>query len=288
MVMTTLENRVKNVLGVLEKSGYSKSTVSNYHIAFKRLLKKAAEMQIENLTEELAEKFVNDSEDSRKGGYSHSRKCFQLSCIRKLEECEEKGYVGWKPYIESKIEAPESVEFKNLHTDFLNHLEAEGKSKNTISSYRNVSCRLLIFIEKTDRKNMSAVSKALILNFFIELQKTWNPGSFRTAASAIKSFLIFSEQIELLAAVPEKLSKKRAVIPVLTQDEELAVWSAINSDAVCPRDKAVVLLLLLTGMRAIDIINLKLSDIDWNCDIISITQKKTGKTLTLPLVVFVN
>lgn len=142
---------------------------------------------------------------------------------------------------------------------------------------------MLIFIEKTDRKNMSAVSKALILDFFIELQKTWSPGSFRTAASAIKSFLVFSEHTELLAVVPEKLPKKRTIIPVLTQDEGLAVWSAINSDAVCSRDKAVVLILLLTGMRAIDIINLKLRDIDWNCDIISITQKKTGKTLTLPL-----
>jgi DNA-binding transcriptional regulator LsrR (DeoR family) len=61
-------------------------------------------MKTDVLTEELKEKFLADSEDSRKGGYSHSRKCFQLSCIRKLEECEERGYVGWKPYAKSKFD----------------------------------------------------------------------------------------------------------------------------------------------------------------------------------------
>ena len=37
-------------------------------------------------------------------------------------------------------------------------------------------------------------------------------------------------------------------------------------------------------MRSIDIINLKLSDIDWRNDTISIVQQKTGQPLVLPLV----
>jgi site-specific recombinase XerD len=280
---TKLETRVKNVLLVLEKSGYSKHTISNYHIAFKRLLKKATEMNTDVLTEELKEKFLADSEDSRKGGYSHSRNCFQLSCVRKLEECEEKGYVGWKPFVESKIETPKRIYFQELHNDFLDYLKTQGKSKNTIASYRNVSCKFLSFVEELEIADNKTFSRKCIIDFFIELNDTWNPGSFRVAASALRSFLNFSKNAEMIEAIPKRLLKKTVIIPTFTIDEEKAIWSVVNSDSLCLRNRAIVLLLLLTGIRAVDIVTLKLDDIDWNCNLISFTQKKTGKSLTLPL-----
>ena len=49
------------------------------------------------------------------------------------------------------------------------------------------------------------------------------------------------------------------------------------------RDKAIISLALYTGLRCIDIVNLKLSDIDWKKDKISIIQEKTGVPLELPL-----
>ena len=36
-------------------------------------------------------------------------------------------------------------------------------------------------------------------------------------------------------------------------------------------------------MRAVDVCNIKLSDIDWNKDIIYIKQQKTGMALNIPL-----
>lgn len=281
---TILEKRVNNVLCVLGKSGYSKNSISNYHIAFKRLLKKATYMKAENLTNDLIQEFIADSEDSRKGGYSHSRNCFQLSCIRKLEECEERGYVGWKPHSESKVDSPENLEFKRLQDNFIEYLEVDGKSKNTISYYRNVSTKFLLFVEKSCEIKMNVFSKKLVIGFFIELNKTWSPCSFRTAASALKSFLIFSNNLDLVEAIPNRLLKKRTIINVLTHDEEVALVAAIKSDVICSRNKAIILLLLLTGIRAIDIVNLKLGDIDWKCNFISIIQKKTNRLLMLPLI----
>jgi integrase len=69
----------------------------------------------------------------------------------------------------------------------------------------------------------------------------------------------------------------------LTEEEEQAVWDVLQTDTVISRDKAIMVLALLTGIRAVDILNLKLGDIDWQGDLINIIQKKTNEPLGLPL-----
>ena len=46
---------------------------------------------------------------------------------------------------------------------------------------------------------------------------------------------------------------------------------------------AITLLALTTGLRACDIVNLRLADIDWRGQTIGIVQQKTGNPLTVPL-----
>ncbi|WP_188744847.1 tyrosine-type recombinase/integrase, partial [Agromyces bauzanensis] len=52
---------------------------------------------------------------------------------------------------------------------------------------------------------------------------------------------------------------------------------------VTARDASVTLLALLTGLRACDIIDLRLADIDWRAETISIVQHKTGNPVVLPM-----
>ena len=67
-------------------------------------------------------------------------------------------------------------------------------------------------------------------------------------------------------------------------DKELAaIRSTLSSGVLTKRDTAVCRLLLETGLRGIDVCSLKLKDIDWEKDCISILQSKTKKTLVLPL-----
>ncbi|ELB93865.1 integrase/recombinase, partial [Rhodococcus wratislaviensis IFP 2016] len=57
-----------------------------------------------------------------------------------------------------------------------------------------------------------------------------------------------------------------------------------TSGIVCVRDAAITLLALSTGLRACDIIALRLGDIDWQGQTISLVQQKTGNPLTVPLI----
>ena len=52
---------------------------------------------------------------------------------------------------------------------------------------------------------------------------------------------------------------------------------------VSARDAAITLLALSTGLRACDIVALRLGDVDWRGHTIGIVQQKTGNPLTLPL-----
>jgi len=281
---TALEMSVEKVLEELRKAGYYQSTIRIFQRVYGRLLKSAAAMQIDTFSDALADYFENDFRNVKTGQYCHSRKLLHKSCIRKLRECEEKGYVGWKPCVESKVDKPVTIEFQNIHAEFLEYLRGERKSNNTVDSYRNISCKFLIFIERLGYTCLRTIPLELIHEFFCDLRKTWDSGSLRTAAAGLRSFLRFAEGGDkLLTAVPDRLLRKRTIIPVLTQEEEQAVWDELKTDAVSSRDKAIMVLALLTGLRSVDILNLKLNDIDWQCDLISINQRKTNEPLVLPL-----
>jgi integrase len=80
------------------------------------------------------------------------------------------------------------------------------------------------------------------------------------------------------------VSRESKMYPAARQDEIAVVLGQIDRSTVRgKRDHALILLGVVTGLRAVDIKNLKLSDIDWLRGEIRIVQSKTGNTNVLPL-----
>ena len=77
--------------------------------------------------------------------------------------------------------------------------------------------------------------------------------------------------------------RSHPIVPVLGDDDQRLVVTACASGVVCARDAAITLLAVSTGLRACDIVDLRLSDVDWRGRTISIVQRKTGNPLTVPL-----
>jgi integrase len=67
-------------------------------------------------------------------------------------------------------------------------------------------------------------------------------------------------------------------------DVERALASIDRGDALGRRDHAMVLLVATYGLRAAEIVNMRLDDIDWRCEVLHVRQSKTRRTLDLPLV----
>lgn len=69
-----------------------------------------------------------------------------------------------------------------------------------------------------------------------------------------------------------------------TAEEAKQLLDSIDqSSEIGKRDYAILLLACRLGLRAIDLCNLELSDFDWEAHIITVRQKKTRNTITLPL-----
>jgi len=77
---------------------------------------------------------------------------------------------------------------------------------------------------------------------------------------------------------------RKKVYPAFSREDMEKILSQPDTNTPSgKRDYAVLTLASVTGMRAIDIANLKLSDIQWKEMAINFTQRKTGHGLLLPL-----
>lgn len=86
------------------------------------------------------------------------------------------------------------------------------------------------------------------------------------------------------ALIPILKSKEKKYTPI-NEDVVKAVKTALTADdpKFSLRDRALITIELYTGLRAIDISNLTIDNIDWDNDLISIVQSKTQQRLVLPM-----
>lgn len=125
---------------------------------------------------------------------------------------------------------------------------------------------------------------------FIASQIGFQPKTMAGKVSCLRGLFRFLYlegyiSIPLFEALPKVRNAFRTTIPTVWKPEELQkVKESIDlGNPTGKRDYAIVMLAARTGLRGGDIINLKLSNINWEKKEISIVQNKTAKPLILPL-----
>lgn len=107
--------------------------------------------------------------------------------------------------------------------------------------------------------------------------------------SALRSFacLLMDKHLinfDMHSVLYIKAAKRKITIQGFTQSEADAILQAVELEKhFAKRDYAILMLAKKTGLRSIDIVNLQFSNIDWRNNRINIIQKKTAKSLALPL-----
>lgn len=164
-----------------------------------------------------------------------------------------------------------TTKFKFYIDEFSNFLLLEKNlSTNTISSYRKDILQFENYISvkfksKIDIKN--ALSKDVFDEYLTYLyDKEYRPATLARKLSSVKSFFIFLEDEKIISSNPVKFlkfPKLQRKIPK-TLNQEIIDTMLDNSKNLSLRDSTIIELLYATGIRASELINIKIIDIDFN------------------------
>lgn len=163
---------------------------------------------------------------------------------------------------------------------FVKHKEAHGKATNTTKA--TYICILEDFIKSIKADTVSDLDILMIDNFIDTLSlKSYKPKTIKNKIVVIRSFIKFLYSKNLIDIRPEAIEIPRTVeveANFLDEEEQLALIKSARN----PRDKALIMTILSSGLRASEILNLKEDDLYRRSLIVS--RGKGGK----PRVTFID
>lgn len=195
----------------------------------------------------------------------------------------ETGSVDFAPLVNTKQFIPSAASL-SLINDVLAQTDLKDAFKYKLD------CIMRKFFCFVEDKGLSMTDISIeLFREFINHAYTSNPGSMEYVTYSLRLLLDFfraegKADFNFNAQYFSPLSKPKRIIAPFTEHEVKALLSCIDTSAsVGKRNYAIILLACGTGLRGIDIVNLKISDIDWKSGEIRIIQSKTKKPVTLPI-----
>ena len=278
-----------NILVQMESSGFMETTRGFYKTLFRKLSRMAEERGDTHYTIELGQAFINDdshliAENTKR--YHHERTVAYIRCIRFVESYIRNGIVDFSPALHSASFPITSLALREHFTRFLDELKARNLKPNTIDGYRRFIYYFIEFLENKGYQQVSDIVCGDVVSFLMLIcTEKYQTTSLGSHMPSLKIFLGMHQHTkQFLCEIPEHLPQKHDILQVYSDEEYNRIIDRISdSDDISLRNKAITLLALNTGLRAIDICAIRLRDIDWEHNCISIVQQKTERRHNIPL-----
>jgi len=173
----------------------------------------------------------------------------------------------------------------HLIRSFLDSLFIEkGLSKNTVKSYQGDLDAFSNWLFEADLDFIQASSA--ILNKYIAFlfESGLKSSSVNRKLSAIKSFYLFLLKKKIIKKSPADeivMPKQEKYLPVsMSEDEVEKLLNSPNLEkSIERRDKAMIEILYATGMRISELVNLKITDLDFNRCVLKVFGKGSKERL---------
>lgn len=230
--------------------------------------------------------FVTESEKRLDGGeigVAHYRRLKRGA--NRLLEYHRKGKMEWSlPKRVSKYAL--NNYFEKIVHDFL---AASDYHQNTAGDVVWIARKYFSWLISEGHHDLCNVGAAEVQGFITHCSRQMKLGSVRNAKVYMKQLYrhlagagLSANDYEHLLSFPVVRSSR--IFPAASPSDVAAILNRVDRRLpIGKRDYAIILLGAVTGLRAIDITRLKLSDIDWRRGEIKLVQEKTGNALALPL-----
>ncbi|MGP9729204.1 site-specific integrase [Glutamicibacter sp. 287] len=273
------------VVAALRTAGYMESTIGQYQKSIKQLEMLAAQHD-GTYTCELGARFAMMTTSPRTGEFSKQRSTDYQRLIHLYDSYVLTGCVDLAVRKHpSTIPSPKTPEFCQLLSSWDQDMKQRELAKVTLYSFGSMATQYLTYLETQGISTWDKADSASVLGFLESLRKHWAETTMWSVVANFRPFLKFTQRTDLLDALAlARAPRHHRIHETLDpQSERTVVEFCRENPAVSARDAAIVLLCLVSGLRACDVVNLKFDDVDWRGSTLGIVQQKTGNPLTLPL-----
>lgn len=271
------------LLDTLAEIGYHEHTIFNYKGVIRRFKAFCEEKGLTEYNPDFGQTYADDVISTKTAKFSKSRYHLQGRFIRMLNSYYNTGTFDFSILKRGKVQ-PINDNHKKIYCNYGIFLRNRYENENTVHFYEYELYYLLQHLNAIQIYEIDKLSLIIVIGYLKAIKQSRQ----RAALCGLRLFIKYINRDDLYNAIEGiHAYRVKKIIPTLTDDEQQQIKDTIESANVTYRDAAIVLLGLSTGIRACDLINLKLSDIDWINETISFKQSKTGNTVCLPLTILV-
>ena len=287
MCIALLKKRVQEILHSLEMIPLSTNTVRYYCICYRTLLHFCEKNDISEFSQKHAEGFfASQQERVNRKEINHIYCLIMRKAAFVLADYFDTGVFLWKRrnYDVQQLSPTYQDTLSLFEKSILGSL-SEGSSTLVTQATR----RFLLFLEQEKCFSISEFKIDHVHKFIIR-EAPNHSGNMVNLTWPMKRFLVYLKNLNLISFCADMLlanpvPNRKKVLPCLENYEIEAIFSAVDTTTeLGKRDFAIMKLALFMGLRCVDIVNMKLSDIDWKIREICIVQEKNQTALALPLV----
>lgn len=282
LITTLVEKTLKEV----KKFGYVENSYKIFERHYKNLIKFYNEKKIENYSYETSVLFLKEkwNIDITKGRFNYwqSRKCRAIKILDDVYNQHE---------LKIRYNYTSIVLSKNnqiLLNNYLDYNQKIGLSSKNINGIKQFISRFLKHLED-NKINVSALN-VLNINEYLLSFKSISKISLKDYIFMLKKFLNYLFENNIIDKnyknqLPSIKRPKNSKLPSVWSFDELnqVINSIDRTSYNGKRDYAIILLAITTALRGYDIINLKLTDINFKENIITVIQEKTKREIIIPL-----
>ena len=162
-------------------------------------------------------------------------------------------------------------------------------NENSRNDARWITHKYFAWLGERGIENLRAADTEQIRKFMLDCSKTLSMNSMRNVRLYLAKLYAYlyetgHSESDYATLLSFKISHEAKVFPALPKADIARMLDSIDRASIAgKRAYAAMMLGTVLGLRAVDVVNLKLTDIDWINGEIKILQSKTAKSVILPL-----